>query len=187
MAQWIKVFATKPDSLSSIPTPHLVEGEGDPCKLSSDLHVCPHACAHMHTCTPHIQNVIKVIFSNAVNLYRDSQLSRSNTKSRYFAIRSTTGYLCHCETGTNLSKCVLFWSCHLARTLKAWSALKSNLSTWRVSYVFNKCGYHTLEFLEIIWVFLEVLCTFSYLHWFLEGACKRNSVGSVIPISQVGM
>jgi len=27
MAQWIKVLATKPDDLSSIPASHLVEGE----------------------------------------------------------------------------------------------------------------------------------------------------------------
>lgn len=148
------------------------------------MYTCMCACAHIHT--PHIKCDKRIVFFNAVNLDRDSQLPRPNTKSRCFAVRSTTGSLRHSGTGTDLSKCVLCRSWNLARTPIAWNALKSSLATWRVS-VFNKCGYHTMEFSETIWVCLKVFWAFSHLHWFLEGACKRNNVGPVLPISQVGM
>jgi hypothetical protein len=38
MAQWVKVLATKPDDLSSIPGTHMTEEEKWLQKLSSDLY-----------------------------------------------------------------------------------------------------------------------------------------------------
>lgn len=48
MAQQGKVLAAKPDSMSSIPRIHKVEGENPLLQLSSDLHMLAAACTHMH-------------------------------------------------------------------------------------------------------------------------------------------
>lgn len=48
MAQWVKVLAIKPDGLSLILRPKVVEGE-----LTSDLHTC--TVAYMHTSTSLLQ------------------------------------------------------------------------------------------------------------------------------------
>lgn len=50
MVQWEKVLATKPDSVSSIPWTHMVEGRTDPHRVSSGLHMCMY---HTLTCIPH--------------------------------------------------------------------------------------------------------------------------------------
>jgi hypothetical protein len=44
MAQWIKVLASKPDYLSSIPRTHTVEEKVNAQKLSSGLHICCSIC-----------------------------------------------------------------------------------------------------------------------------------------------
>lgn len=51
MGQGIKVLATKPDDLRSIPRTHAVEEENQPlpCKFSSDLYVHVEECTHPHT------------------------------------------------------------------------------------------------------------------------------------------
>lgn len=45
MTQWIP--AAKPNSLSSIPKAHMVEGENQLLKLSSDVYL--HTVTHTHT------------------------------------------------------------------------------------------------------------------------------------------
>lgn len=45
MAQWVKIFAAKPDDLCSIPRTHKLEGTTNSHGLSSDLH--GYAEAHM--------------------------------------------------------------------------------------------------------------------------------------------
>ncbi|MGE9806312.1 hypothetical protein ACQP3L_37705, partial [Escherichia coli] len=48
MAQWVRVLVTKPDDgLSFILGIHMVEGDSDSCKLSSDPHMC--TLWHVHT------------------------------------------------------------------------------------------------------------------------------------------
>lgn len=46
MAQQIKRLAAKPNTLSLILKPHMVEGKTDSCKLSSNLHTC--SSNHIH-------------------------------------------------------------------------------------------------------------------------------------------
>lgn len=49
MAQWLKAPATKPHDPSSVPRTHMVEGDTDSCKLSTDyVYVHPYS-PDMHT------------------------------------------------------------------------------------------------------------------------------------------
>lgn len=58
-AQWIKVLATKPRDVQSIPGILIVEGENNFLKSSCDLHTC---VVHVHTCTHHAQIDVKTLF-----------------------------------------------------------------------------------------------------------------------------
>lgn len=53
MAQEGQIFATNPDSLSSVPRAHMVEGENPGCPLTSTWKpwhsMCTHMCKHRHT------------------------------------------------------------------------------------------------------------------------------------------
>lgn len=53
MAQHVKVPAAKPANLSFIPRTHMVEGEKQLPKLSSDLHTC--------TVAPHLQVQYRIV------------------------------------------------------------------------------------------------------------------------------
>lgn len=50
MSQWVKWFAVKADTLSSIPSTHVVEGDKlGPCELFSDFHMCTLVHVTPHT------------------------------------------------------------------------------------------------------------------------------------------
>lgn len=58
MVQWVKATVTKPNILSSIPGPTMVEGENHLIILSFDLYMYILWCVHTHT-----QNNVKKIIS----------------------------------------------------------------------------------------------------------------------------
>lgn len=44
--QWVKVFVTKPDNLSSVPRIYMEEGKSQLLKMTSDLHISAVACLY---------------------------------------------------------------------------------------------------------------------------------------------
>lgn len=160
MAQWIKVFATKPDSLSSNPTPDRVEGEDDSCKLSSDLHICTHACAHVPTYTPSHTKCDQTIVFSMQQIWTETLNCPDQTLSLDVLLSEAQQDLCVIVGKALTCQSVFCWSCHLTKTPIAWNALKPNLATWRVSSVFHKCGLHSgilRNHLSVLGSFLSLL------------------------------
>lgn len=66
MAQWVEAPAPKPDNLSSILETHMLEGETEWNKLSSDLHM--HA-SHGRSLHPlHNKHINKINKQNKINV-----------------------------------------------------------------------------------------------------------------------